>query len=79
VVDRYLQKTHWAPAGGAELGWSWLDGYNVVVRAGARSPLAGEGPLTAGAGVNADRVSIDYAVESLSGSRVGHRLGIRIR
>lgn len=79
VVDHYLQKTHWAPAGGAELGWSWIDGYNVVVRAGARSPLAGEGTFTGGAGVNADRVSVDYAIESLSGSRVGHRFGIRIR
>ena len=79
VVDRYLQKTRWAPAGGGEVSWSWLDGYNVALRAGARNPLAGEGWFTAGLGFNADRLSIDYALESLSGSRVGNRFGIRIR
>lgn len=67
------------PAGGAELGYSWLDGYSVALRAGARRPLPGEGTFTAGAGVNVDHLSIDYALETLSGSRVAHRIGLRIR
>ena len=67
------------PAGGGELGYSWLDGYSVAVRAGARRPLPGEGTFTAGAGFTVDHLSIDYALETLSGSRVAHRIGLRIR
>ncbi len=67
------------PAGGAEVGWSWLEGYNIVGRIGARRPVRGEGPVTAGAGFVMDRLAIDYAVETLSGGRAGHRIGFRIR
>lgn len=67
------------PAGGAEIGYSWLDGYSVALRAGARRPLPGERALTAGAGLTMDRLSIDYALETLSGSRMGHRVGLRVR
>jgi hypothetical protein len=66
-------------SGGAELGYSWLDGYSVALRAGARRPLPGEAAFTGGAGFNMDRLSIDYAVEALSGSRFGHRFGLRVR
>ena len=66
-------------SGGAELGYSWLDGYNVAVRAGARSTLPGEAAFTAGAGFTMDRLSIDYAAETLTGSRWGQRIGLRVR
>jgi len=65
--------------GGAEVGWSWLDGYSVAMRAGLRSRAAGEELVTAGAGFTMDRLSIDYALETLAGSRVAHRVGLRIR
>lgn len=80
-----------SPSGGVEVGYSWLDGYSVALRAGARRPFPGETPLTAGAGFNVDRLSIDYALEALhatefasTGSsrvstRIGHRIGLRIR
>jgi hypothetical protein len=68
-----------SPAGGAELGYSWLEGYNIILRAGARRPVRGEGPVTAGAGFIMDRLAIDYAVETLSGGRAGHRIGLRVR
>lgn len=68
-----------APAGGAEVGYSWLEGYNIIARAGARRPVRGEGPLTAGVGFIMDRLAIDYAIETLSGGRAGHRVGFRIR
>ena len=68
-----------SPAGGAELGYSWLEGYNIILRAGARRPVRGEGPITAGAGFIMDRLAIDYAIEALSGGRTGHRIGLRIR
>lgn len=67
------------PAAGAELGYSWLDGYDIDVRAGLRRPLAGEDAFTAGAGFTMDRLSIDYALETFAGGRVGHRVGLRIR
>jgi hypothetical protein len=67
------------PSGGLEVNYSWLSGYNIAVRAGARRPIAGEDALTAGAGFTMDRLSIDYALETLSGGRVGHRIGLRVR
>jgi hypothetical protein len=67
------------PAGGGEVSYSWLDGYAIAIRAGARRPISGESPFTAGAGFTMDRLSIDYAVETLSGGRAGHRIGLRIR
>jgi hypothetical protein len=67
------------PSGGLEVNYSWLNGYNIALRAGARRPIAGEDALTAGAGFTMDRLSIDYALETLSGGRVGHRVGLRVR
>ncbi len=68
-----------APAGGLEVNYSWLSGYNIALRAGARRPLPGEDALTAGAGFTMDRLSIDYALETLSDGRIGNRIGLRIR
>lgn len=67
------------PAGGAEMNYSWLDGYTIALRAGARRPERGEGPLTAGAGFTMDRLSIDYALDSSIDGRIAHRIGLRIR
>ena len=67
------------PAGGGELAYSWLDGYSVALRAGVRSTMPGEGPATAGIGFTMDRLSIDYAIEALSGARAAHRFGLRVR
>lgn len=67
------------PAGGGEVSYSWLDGYAVAIRAGVRRPILGESPFTAGAGFTRDRLSIDYAIEALSGGRSAHRIGLRIR
>jgi hypothetical protein len=89
-----LRKDFFIPSGGAELGYSWIDGYDVALRAGARRPLPGEGALTGGVGLTMDRLSIDYAFEVLNtsptscstfgcanshGSRLAHRVGFRIR
>jgi hypothetical protein len=67
------------PAGGAEVSYSWLDGYSVALRAGARRPDFGQRAFTAGAGLSVDRLSVDYALETLSGSHIGHRIGLRVR
>ena len=67
--------------GGVELGYSWLDGYSVSLRAGARTPppLTDLRRFTAGAGLVLDRLAIDYAAEELVGTRFSHRLGVRLR
>ena len=66
---------------GIEAGFSWLDGYSVAIRAGSRTPpeRTDQSNLTAGAGLTLDRVSFDYAAETLSRSRIAHRFGIRLR
>lgn len=67
--------------GGMEVGYTWLDGYSVAVRAGARTNDAMT-PLrhaTFGAGLVLDRLSFDYAGEVLVGSRLAHRFGVRLR
>jgi hypothetical protein len=67
------------PSGGLEVNYSWLSGYNIALRAGARRPIVGEDPITAGAGFTMDRLTIDYALETLSAGRVAHRIGVRVR
>jgi hypothetical protein len=69
------------PAGGAELGYSWLDGYSLALRVGAAAPGPSESRATAGIGFTMDRLTIDYAAESpWSGkSVVQHRIGLRVR
>lgn len=68
-----------SPAGGLEVNYSWLSGYNIAIRAGGRRPLPGEKAITAGAGFTMDRLSIDYALEAFTGNQLGHRIGLRIR
>lgn len=78
---------HVRPAAGAEVGWSWLNGYNLALRVGVRDPIAqrpftaaaGEGAFTAGLGFVADRVALDYGFEMLADSHTGHRIGVRVR
>lgn len=67
------------PAGGLEVNYSWLSGYNIAIRAGARRPEPNEKALTGGAGFTMDRLSIDYAFEQLRGKQFGHRIGLRVR
>jgi hypothetical protein len=67
--------------GGVELGYTWLDGYSIAVRAGERTASAFEltAHTTFGAGLALDRFGFDYAFEHLTGSRFGNRFGIRLR
>lgn len=67
------------PSGGVEANYSWLSGWNVALRAGARRSAVGEKPLTTGASFTNDRLTFDYALETLVNNRIGHRFGIRVR
>jgi hypothetical protein len=65
---------------GAELGYGWIDGYTISVRGGARLPSEGtQGQLTAGLGLTADRVTVEYALDAGRGGEAAHRFGLRIR
>ena len=66
---------------GAELGYTWLDGYTIAVRVGERvAPTRTDlSHFTFGAGLTLDRVSIDYAGEGELGNRFAHRIGVRLR
>jgi hypothetical protein len=67
---------------GTELGYTWLDGYSIAVRAGERVPPTRTADLrhfTFGAGVVLDRIAVDYAAEDMAGFRFAHRIGVRVR
>jgi hypothetical protein len=76
----YSREDELTVGGGAEMGWSWLSGYNIAVRAGAHQARQdGDTELMAGIGFTADRMTFDIAAERLPGNRAGYRAGIRIR
>ncbi|MBV6521595.1 MAG: hypothetical protein MNPFHGCM_01736 [Gemmatimonadaceae bacterium] len=71
-----------SPAGGVELSYSWLDGYVVSFRAGARRFEAESlNPLTVGASFGLDRFVVDYALMDLRAPARGtiHSLALRVR
>lgn len=67
--------------GGVEVGYTWLDGYSIAVRAGERTASSWDltRHTTFGAGLVLDRFAFDYAAEKLAGSGFGNRFGIRLR
>ena len=69
------------PALGGELGYAWLDGYDIAVRVGERGAptRTNQSHFTFGVGLVLDRVSIDYAAEGQLGPRFAHRIGVRLR
>jgi hypothetical protein len=69
-----------SPAAGIEAGYSWIEGYSVAFRAGARRPDDnGEKPITLGAAFTGDRLTLEYAVRFFDNSRRAHLVTIRWR
>ncbi len=69
-----------APGGGVEMSWSWIDGYRVEARAGARrTETADEKPVGAGFSFTADRLTLDYGAAFYTGNEMAHRLTVRWR
>jgi hypothetical protein len=80
----FAQMTHrsgWAsPAGGLEIGYSWIEGYTVALRAGIRRPERDvQRPMTLGAAVTGDRLTLEYAVQFFEGGRTANGVTIRWR
>lgn len=68
------------PGAGVELDWSPIEGMGAVARFGGRVPeRGGESPLTGGATVYVDRISLDLGIEGYSGKGTGVRIGVRVR
>lgn len=74
------RKDHTSPAAGLEVGYGWIEGYVVTLRAGARrTEFTGERPGSVGAGFTADRLTIEYALQGLDQGHRAHRMTIRWR
>ncbi len=71
----------WVGAGGGiEAGYGWIDGWSAAVRAGVRRPeTSAQKPVSMGATVNADHVSLDYALEFFDGNGYAHHVSFRWR
>lgn len=69
-----------APGGGVDVGYSWIEGYAVNARVGARRPdTKDERPVSVGAALNADRLNVEYALGFVAGNQHIHRVTLRWR
>jgi len=69
-----------SPGAGVEVGYGWIEGYSAALRAGARrTETSGEKPVALGATFNADRLTIEYALEFFDGGNNAHRVTLRWR
>lgn len=69
-----------SPGGGIDVGYSWIEGYAVNARVGARRPdTKDERPVSVGAAFNADRLNMEYALGFVAGSKQVHRVTLRWR
>lgn len=69
-----------SPAAGLEAGYSWIEGYNVALRVGARRPeTTTEKPIAFGAAITADRLSLEYSLQLFDGGRAAHGVTVRWR
>lgn len=69
-----------APAAGLEVGYSWIEGVSLQLRAGARRPeTAAEKPLSLGAAFTLDRLTVEYAVRFFDEGRTANGVTLRWR
>ena len=82
AVTQVLARRHGfvAPGGGVDVGYSWIEGYAVNARVGARRPdTKDERPVSVGAALNADRLNVEYALGFVAGNQQIHRVTLRWR
>ncbi len=69
-----------APAAGVEVGYSWIEGVGLQLRAGARRPeTSAEKPLSLGAAFTLDRLTVEYAVRFFTQGRTANGVTLRWR
>jgi hypothetical protein len=76
-----LRRHGWVGVGaGVDLGYSWIEGISVGLRAGARrTETDDEKPVSVGASVTVDRFSVEYGLGFFNGDKSAHRLTMRVR
>lgn len=81
IYTQVLVRDGWvSPSGGLEVGYGWIEGYNVTLRVGGRRPDAGtEQPVSFGAAFTADRLTVEYGVQFFEGGRAANGVTIRWR
>jgi hypothetical protein len=68
------------PGAGLEVLYSWIEGYSVALRAGARRPeTSAERPVAIGGAFTADRFTFEYALQFLDDGRHAHGMTVRWR
>ena len=66
--------------GGVEVGYGWIEGWSGALRAGLRRPeTSAQRPVSLGAGLSADHLGVDYALELFEGNRYAHHFSLRWR
>lgn len=81
VAGQVTVRDKWvAPGAGVEVGYGWIEGLSVALRAGARrTETSAERPVGVGASITVDRFALDYALQSFDGGRTAHRVTLRWR
>ena len=81
LYSQVTMRDDWiSPAGGIDVGYSWIEGYAIAFRLGARRPeTTSEHPVTLGAAFTADRLTIEYAVQFFDGGRTANGVTVRWR
>lgn len=81
VYTQVTARRDWtSPAVGVELGYSWIEGVSVQLRAGARRPeTVAEKPLALGAAFTKDRLTVEYAVRFFDEGRTANGVTLRWR
>ena len=73
-----FRKDWTSPAAGVDLGYSWIEGYSVALRAGVMRPLVdSQRPFTLGGAFTADRLTIEYGVQFFDAGRASHTVTVR--
>jgi len=81
VYTQVTARRDWtSPAAGVEVGYSWIEGVNVLLRAGARRPdTSAEKPVVLGAAFTKDRLTVEYAVRFFTAGRTANGVTLRWR
>jgi hypothetical protein len=81
VVTQFTLRDGWTfPGAGLEVGYSWIEGYNIALRVGARRPDSPvEKPVAFGAAFTADRLTVEYSLQLFDGGRTANGVTLRWR
>jgi hypothetical protein len=81
AVQGTMRRHGWVGVGGGlDVSWSWIEGYTVGGRIGARrTETDEERPMALGATFNADRLNVEYAIGMFTDARQSHRVTVRWR